>query len=187
MNQQQQHQVGYLPSPLPHLVVYVGPEIQAKKVGTPVTTSVSSQKRKEKIKKNPGYGREKSQRPAPTAPTAPTTTTAPTAPTTTTAPTAPTTTTASTAPPPPDVVQIETASDEPPEEPKESIDVARENIVINRYYPVLRRVQPKLKNLNLEQLLKLNPEPRDRIPPGRFCGRCHFPLTAKHSVSFPFH
>jgi hypothetical protein len=169
MNQQQQHQVGYLPSPLPHLVVYVGPEIQAKKVGTPVTTSVSSQKRKEKIKKNPGYGREKSQRPAPTAPTAPTTTTA------------------STAPPPPDVVQIETASDEPPEEPKESIDVARENIVINRYYPVLRRVQPKLKNLNLEQLLKLNPEPRDRIPPGRFCGRCHFPLTAKHSVSFPFH
>jgi hypothetical protein len=50
--------------------------------------------------------------------------------------------------------------------------------------PKKNTAQPRLKDLTLEQLRKLKPETKETPPAGRFCGRCHFPLTSKHSVNF---
>jgi hypothetical protein len=57
-----------------------------------------------------------------------------------------------------------------------------EREVLERYYPVRRTHQKKLKDMTLEELLAAEPE-EEEIYPGRFCKICHFEKGKDHSVS----
>jgi hypothetical protein len=79
---------------------------------------------------------------------------------------------------------IETTTTVSSYEPSQTPNQSHIDDVHNKYYPQKNTAQPRLKDLTLEQLRKLKPETKETPPAGRFCGRCHFPLTSKHSVNF---